>query len=130
MPGVPGRMGEEEEKSSPLTSRSCTAGTGREVDMQRPDTGRQKLPPPAAAPMPPRGRRAASGGHACPLGCGEKPSLGSQGPGQWRSLWEALSFLGEWGAQGPGLPESSGTPSQYQMGLTGPDSSPLHCSET
>lgn len=30
MPGVPERMGEEEEKSSPLTSRSCTTGTGRE----------------------------------------------------------------------------------------------------
>lgn len=130
VPGVPGRTGEEEEKSSPLTSRPCTAGTGREVDMQRPDTGRQKSPPPAAAPTPPRARRAASGGHACPLECGEKPSLGSRGPGQRHSLWEALSFLGEWGAQGPGLPESSGAPSQYQVGLTGPDSSPLHCSET
>ena len=66
---------------------------------------------------------------------GVMPARSGEGRSQaWalrgRGSGAASSFLGEWGAQGPGLPEPRGAPSQYQVGLTGPDSSPLHCSET
>lgn len=127
-PGVPGRTGEEEEKSSPLTSRSCTAGPAGKVDMQRPDAGRQKLPPPAAAPTP-LGAGEQRRGSRLPARVQGEASLGSRGPSSGAPLG-SLVPLGERGAQGPGLPGPSGTPAWDQVGLTGPDSSPLHCSET
>lgn len=75
------------------------------------------------------GRGAASGVTPARSGAGRsKPGL--SGAEQWRSLWEASSLLGKRGAQGPGLPGPSGAPAQDQVGKTGPDSSPLHCSET
>lgn len=75
------------------------------------------------------GRGAASGVTPARSGA-ERSKPGLSGAEQWRSLWEASSLLGERGAQGPGLPGPSGAPAQDQVGLTGPDSSPLHCSET
>lgn len=104
MPGVPGRMGRGREKQS-VTSRSCTAGTGREVDMQRPDTGRQITTTSRGAHAA-EGPENASGGHACcPLVRGEaKPGL--SGAGTAAQLLGSLSFRGV-GAQGPGLPESA-----------------------
>lgn len=83
-----------ERESDLLTSKSCTTGTSREGDMQQPNTGRQKLPPPKPRHSPPptsAGSRAQEvqclEGHACQRlrGAGEKQSLGlSRALEQWR----------------------------------------------
>ena len=100
-PGVPGRTGEEEEKSSPLTSRSCTAGPAGKVDMQRPDAGRQKLPPPATAPMPLGAGEQRRGSHL-PAQVQGEASLGSRGPSSGAASGKPHPFLGSGEPRGQG----------------------------
>ena len=93
--------GEEEEKSSPLTSRSCTAGPAGKVDMQRPDAGRQKLPPPAAAPMP-LGAGEQRRGSRLPAQVQGEASLGSRGPSSGAASGKPRPFLGSGEPRGQG----------------------------
>lgn len=102
VPGVPERTGEEEEKSSPLTSRSCTAGTGREGGHAATRHRETEITTTGHGAHAARGPGSSVGGHACPLGCGEKPSLGSQGPGHGAASGKPRPFSGRGEPRGQG----------------------------
>lgn len=65
------------------------------VDMQRPDTGRRKLPPPAAAPTLPGGRGAASGVMPARSGAGRSQAWALRGRDTAQPLGSLVLSLGE-----------------------------------